>query len=690
MLNTLPRRRLAEGVSIGRFRTKNRFFQAPHGCGFGHRDPSATVEMRRTKAAGGWSVVCTEQTEIHPSSDMSPYVELRAWDERDLPLLTRIADAVHEHGALAAAELSHGGANVPNLGSLETPLSPSGGLVTTTLDVLPEPVQARVMDEADIRALRRWHRDAALLCRDAGFEIVYVYASLILGLPNQFLSPRFNRRQDAYGGSLTNRLRLLRELIADTKDAVGDDAAVAVRLTIDELLSADDESQPELCAAFDLMGDEPDLWDIVVCGLGEDAGSARFDISSLRTDVLSVVKRHTSRPVTSVGFLTEPDAMGQLVEDGVIDLFAAGRPSIADPNLPNKILSMREDEIRTCIKCNICVACDLGSAPVRCTQNPTFGEEFRRGWLPDSVPAAGSDTRVAVVGTGPAGLECAATLAERGYPTTLYDALDRPGGRVTRESALPGLGLWAAVRDNRLRRIESAGHVTLHLGQCVEAESLLAEQFDHIVVATGCEWRRDGLARAGTPPPSIAADAPVYTPDDILDGVVPSGRVVVYDEDHYYMGGLVAEVLSAGGSDVSLVTPAAEASIWTHRTMEQRFVQRKLLTMGVQIRPHLRLVSAGDGGARFACVFTGKAEDCAADAIVLVCARRPRVELFHALQDAVANGSANQSPKVSIIGDANAPALIAHAVRSGHRFARELDDDATDRSRFERDMHPWP
>ena len=260
---------------------------------------------------------------------------------------------------------------------------------------------------------------------------------------------------------------------------------------------------------------------------------------------------------------------------------------------------------------------------------------------------------------------------------------------MTRESRLPGLGLWAAVRDNRLRRIESAGHVTLRLDHVAEVEPLLAEQFDHIVVATGSEWRRDGLARAGTPPPAISADAPVLTPDDILDGVVPSGRIVVYDEDHYYMGGLVAEVLRAGGADVALVTPAAEASIWTHRTMEQRFVQRKLLTMGVQVRPHLRLESVRPGGARLACVFTGRVQDCVADAVVLVCARRPKDALYYALQDAAA-GAAKKAPKLSVIGDAKAPALIAHAVRSGHRFARELDSEAADPNRFERDMPTWP
>lgn len=689
MINKQPRARLSERVSIGRFLTKNRFFGAAHGCGFGHRDPSAAIEMRRAKAAGGWSVVCTEQTEIHPTSDMSPYVELRAWDERDLPVLERTADMIHRHGALAAVELSHGGANVPNLGTMESPLSPSGGLVTTTLDVMPEPVQARAMDDRDIGELRRWHRDAALRCRAAGFDIVYVYASLILGLPNQFLSPSFNRRTDAYGGALHNRLRLLRDLMADTKDALGDDCAVAVRLTVDELLSADDPAHPELCAALDLLDSDADLWDIVVCGLGEDAGSARFDSSSLRSDILTVVKGQTRKPVASVGFITDPDSMGQFVEDGVLDLFAAARPSIADPNLPNKILEGRDDEIRTCIKCNICVACDLGSVPVRCTQNPTFGEEFRRGWLPDVIAEKLSDARVAIVGSGPAGLECAAALGERGYETTLYEAEELPGGRVTRECQLPGLGLWAAVRDNRIRRIERSGCVDMRIGQTAGVDSLLSQGYDHIVVSTGSEWCRDGLARAGGALPRVADDAVILTPDDIMAGIRPAGQVLVHDEDHYYMGGLVAEVLRAAGATVTLTTPAAEASIWTHRTMEQRFIQRRLLQMGVAILPHLSLRSIEPGGATLSCVISGTESEVTADAIVLVGARRPRDDLFRALADALPGDGTSRHPELSLIGDARSPALIVHAVRSGHRFARELDSGHRDPYRFERDMPIW-
>src|SRR4051812_43823890 len=148
---------LFEPVRIGPLVTRNRFFQVPHCNGMGYRDPSAQAAMRRIKAEGGWSVVCTEQVEIHPTSDIAPFIELRIWDDQDLPALARIADAIHEGGGLAGIELAHNGMNAPNQYSRETPIGPSH------LPVAPDtiaPIQARAMTKRDIADLRRWHRNA--------------------------------------------------------------------------------------------------------------------------------------------------------------------------------------------------------------------------------------------------------------------------------------------------------------------------------------------------------------------------------------------------------------------------------------------------------------------------------------------------------------------------------------------------
>ena len=222
---------LFEPVKIGPVVAKNRFFQVPHCNGMGYARPRAHAAMRGVKAEGGWAVVSTEEVEIHPSSDVSPYIEGRLWDDRDVPALALMTDAIHRHGALAAIELVHAGMCASNLYSREVSIAPSHLVNPATY----APAQARGMSKADIRSYRRWHRDAALRARRAGFNIVYVYAAHGLSLAMHFLQSRHNHRTDEYGGSLVNRARLLRELIEDTKEAVGADCAVAVRFAVDEL-----------------------------------------------------------------------------------------------------------------------------------------------------------------------------------------------------------------------------------------------------------------------------------------------------------------------------------------------------------------------------------------------------------------------------------------------------------------------
>jgi len=222
---------LFEPVAIGPLVTKNRFFQVPHCNGMGYRDPSAEAAMRKVKAEGGWAVVCTEQVEIHPTSDITPFIELRIWDDQDLPALARIADAIHAGGALAGIELCHNGMNAPNLYSREVPLGPHHLPVAS---YGYDQVQARMMSKQDIADLRRWHRNAVTRAMTAGYDLVYVYAGHSFGGIEHFLSPRFNQRADEYGGNARNRMRLLREILEDSIEVADTRVAVACRITVEE------------------------------------------------------------------------------------------------------------------------------------------------------------------------------------------------------------------------------------------------------------------------------------------------------------------------------------------------------------------------------------------------------------------------------------------------------------------------
>lgn len=658
---------LFEPVRIGPLTTKNRFFQVPHCNGMGYRDPSAQAAMRRAKAEGGWGVVCTEQVEIHPTSDIAPFIELRIWDDQDVPALARIAQAIHDGGALAGIELSHNGLNAPNLYSRETPLGP-GHLPVATFT--SDPVQARAMTKADIADLRRWHRNAVRRSLDAGYDLVYVYAGHALGGIHHFLSPRYNQRTDEYGGSAENRMRLLREVIEDTCEEMDGHGAVACRLTIDELLGPAGISRPEIEDLLGAIGELPDLWDLVLGSWEDDSNTSRFGPEGEQEQYVVGLKKLTTKPVVGVGRFTSPDLMVRQVKQGILDLIGAARPSIADPFLPNKIRDGQLERIRECIGCNICVSGDFTQSPIRCTQNPSMGEEYRRGWHPEYIRPKESDKRILVVGAGPAGLEAARALGARGYDVSLVEAARELGGRVVKESRLPGLSSWIRVLDHRTQALSEMTNVEVFRESPMSAKDILEFGFEHVAVATGSTWRRDGVARWHTTAIPIDGSADVLTPDDLMAGLRPHGRrVVLFDDDHYYLGGVLAELLSQEGFEVHLVTPAAQVSSWTVNTMEVLKIQRRVLKAGVTVHCNTTINRVAGDHVRCMSAITDDEWELGADSVVLVTARLPREDLFLELAPAVGGSLAS----LRGIGDAWAPGTIAAAVWSGRRFAEEVD-----------------
>jgi dimethylamine/trimethylamine dehydrogenase len=562
---------LFEPVAIGPVVAPNRFFQVPHCNGMGYRMPRALAAMRGVKAEGGWGVVCTEETEIHHSSDLAPNIEGRLWDDQDIEAMALMVEAVHAHGALAGVELTYAGHHATNLYSRAPGLGPQ-----SLSSASYQQGQTRRMDKEDIRDVRRWHRAAAVRARKAGFDIVYCYAAHNLSLAMHFLLRRYNDRSDEYGGCLENRVRFLKELIEDTRDAVGDQCAVAVRLAVDELLGEEGlSSQGEGYEIVAMLAELPDLWDVNVSDWSYDSASSRFEKEGYQESAIGFVKGLTSKPVVGVGRYTSPDRMAAAVKNGIVDFVGAARPSIADPFLPNKIKEGRIEDIRECIGCNICASADVLGVPIRCTQNPTMGEEWRRGWHPERIGEddpgrSGKETKeILVVGGGPAGLESARTLGERGFRVVLVEARQEMGGRVALESKLPGLHEWRRVIDWRLTQIERLKNVSLYPGSRMTAEDVAETGVRDVVVATGARWRRDGVGRSVRRPAPGSELAHVYTPADLMRGVVPEGRVLIYDDDHYYMGGVLAELLSRKGCQVSLVTPAPLVSYWSQYTLEQ-------------------------------------------------------------------------------------------------------------------------
>lgn len=664
---------LFEPVEIGPVTTKNRFYQVPHCSGMGNLLPETLAAMRGVKAEGGWGVVNTEYCSIHPTSDDTPYPYASLWDDGDISALSMMVDQVHRHGALASVQLWHGGSRISNALSREVPMG-----VDSLPPWAPYPVQSRAMDKQDIRDYRRWHVEAAKRAREAGFDIVYVYAAHGY-LLDQFLSAHLNRRGDEYGGNLENRMRLLREVLDETKEAVGSDCAVAIRMAVDDggdprTGAGASEPNSERRDMIELIADVPDLWDVTVQDWELELSASRFHGEAPQESMIAYVKQVTRKPVVGVGRFTSPDTMARLVRAGVLDLIGAARPSIADPFLPKKIEEGRLEEIRECIGCNICYAGDQQGAPIRCTQNPTMGEEWRRGWHPESIPPAEGDGKVLVVGAGPAGLEAARALGERGARVTLAEARRELGGRVTREASMPGLSEWARVRDYRVQRINDLANVEVYLESRLTARDLLEFGFEHIVVATGSTWRNDGVGRYISVPVAWADSSQVYTPDDIMDGIVPPGPVTVYDDDHYYMASVIARKLRSAGVPVTLITPNSSVGAFSFATSEQRLNQAGLLELGVEIRTN-RVVSDFDGSSvDMSCTYTGNPEAVAAGSLIVVTSRRPMDQLYYELESDIQHATSSGIRSITRIGDAMAPASIAAAVYSGHRLAREMQD----------------
>ncbi len=655
---------LFEPVRIGPVTAPNRFYQVPHCTGMGYQLPQTLAALRGIKAEGGWGVVNTEYCSIHPSSDDLPAPFASLWDDGDTANMTAMVEAVHAHGALAGVELWHGGIRSSNLQSRETALGPQ------SLPVASDPWQSARMDLDDIRNLRRWHAQAALRAKEAGYDIVYVYAAhtYLLG---QFLDGSVNRRADDYGGSFDNRTRLMRELIAGTRDAVGDRCAVALRIEVDDEDGGGENRRSDLLASLAPM---IDLFNVTIADYSQEMGVSRFVKDASLEPRIAHVRKVTGKSVVSVGRFTSPETMLSQVKRGIIDLIGAARPSIADPFLPAKIRDGRADDIRECIGCNICYAGDGRGVAIRCTQNPTMGEEWRRGWHPERIAVARQRQKILVVGAGPAGLEAALSLGRRGHEVMLAEAARELGGRLRWETRLPGFAEWMRVRDWRQHQIGKLANVEVFRESHMVSDDVMELGIAHVVVATGSKWRKDGRGRSFPSPIASFDDLRSLSPEEVMAGVQGTGPVVVFDDDHYYAGSAIAEHLAGLGQSVTYVTSEGKVSAWSEYTAEQARAHARLIECGVDIAVNSTIAALSAGAAVVRCVYSGRERQLACGAFVPVTSRQPDEELWQAL-----NGRGLAS--LYRIGDARAPGIIAQAVYDGHKLAREFGEEPVEARR---------
>ena len=295
-----------------------------------------------------------------------------------------------------------------------------------------------------------------------------------------------------------------------------------------------------------------------------------------------------------------------------------------------------------------------------------MGEEWRRKWHPERIPPGDPKRSVLIVGAGPAGLECARALGQRGFAVTLAEGREELGGRVSIESRLPGLSTWARVRDYRSNLIQSMSNVDIYLGNRLSAQDVIDFECDHAVIATGARWTREILDSTAHPVEALQ-DQTVLTPDDILGGVEVQGPVVIFDFDHYYMGGCLAQLLRERGNAVTIVTPANSISAWTFMNNEMGNIRARMIELGVNTVLENN-VTAYDGSAvQLSSIYPGGGEQSLqCRSLVIVGNRVGNDDLYQELKAAGITS-------VRSIGDCRVPGAIVHAVYSGHECARTID-----------------
>jgi len=653
-------------IRLGPVELPNRFYFAPHGsalsAGTKPLDDLVSYSAERVKDGGcGMVVLALAIHERGRTRQPSP------WPAQNVAAFKVFTDAIHAAGGKAFGQLLYhwiGAGWWQALGPPAPAFSPS----VRQFGINGRAHSTKAMTLSEIAAMLDAIRQTSRHMAEAGFDGIMLHASHAT-LLEQFLSPYFNERTDEYGGSMENRMRLLVEALQAARDGAGPGLAIGVRLNCDEQLEGGygigtaEQVVARLC--------ELGLVDYVDLDVGLEPQQFHhgmptgFERSQYYRPFVERVRRVATVPVLSVlGSVTDPATAEAFLAAGVVDVAGAARQLIAEPRFIQNARAGKEELSRTCIRCNWCTAAG-GDGAQGCAINPASYRE--RSWGPNSFTRAPKECRVFVIGGGPGGMEAARVAALRGHRVTLLEARDRLGGALAPWASLPGRENYGTAIDWWARELARLG-VEVRLGSTAEAGAVLAENPDAVIVATGARYSPGG--RSITRDADIPGwDLPhVHRPEDLLGGrTLPTGKVLLFDNEGYHTGSGLAEMLAAGGATVDFVT-ANYAPVSARHTdsWEERYIVPRLKRAGVLLRPSTWLKAIGPVTVTLYDVHTGDAWDEPADAVVLATGREPVDGLSRALEGRV--------PQLFTIGDALAARMLAAAPYEGQKFARLIGE----------------
>ncbi|MCQ2751830.1 MAG: NAD(P)/FAD-dependent oxidoreductase [Coriobacteriales bacterium] len=481
MANKFPL--LTSPIVLGRTTFRNRMFAAPVGatditadCAPGRRTPP----FYEIKAKGGAAAVTASELVVHPETDGSHMLHLDLQTPGLLAAHTWTADAISRHGAVATLEFSHSGQYAGTYlidKDKKQGLCQWGPSDTTRPDGIP----VKALSKEQIADIVQRYGETAKLAMRAGYGMIMVHGGHSW-LLNQFISPWFNKRTDEYGGSFENRMRFPLEILQSVRDAVGPFFPIEFRMSGSELF----DGGYDLAEGCKIAHAVEDLVDMVHVS----AGSYQFGFFNTHLPMFAPhgdnvylaeeIKKHVDIPVATIGALSDPYQMEEILREGKADVIYMARALMADPELPNKVIAGKEDEIEHCLRCFTCMAERPVTQTRRCSINPLIGREIEGL----DVPAAPKAKKVLVVGGGIAGLRAAQTAAKRGHNVTLVEAQEKIGGILKCEETIPFKKEMYDLATTLERECISEG-VEIKLGTKADAKFVEGFAPDALIIAVG-------------------------------------------------------------------------------------------------------------------------------------------------------------------------------------------------------------